>query len=62
MAFSTNPKPTIYRHLYENTDPGSSFFIERSNAGLTLNQQRVNRHFGIKESYLLLCKVADTTS
>ena len=22
MAISTNPKPTIYRNLYENTDPG----------------------------------------
>ena len=24
MAISTNPKPTIYRNLYENTDPGSA--------------------------------------
>ena len=24
MAISTNPKPTIYRNLYENTAPGSS--------------------------------------
>ena len=23
MAISTNPKPTIYRNLYENTSPGS---------------------------------------
>ena len=22
MAISTNPKPAIYRNLYENTDPG----------------------------------------
>ena len=22
MAISTNEKPTIYRNLYENTDPG----------------------------------------
>ena len=22
MAISTNQKPTIYRNLYENTDPG----------------------------------------
>ena len=23
MAISTNPKPTIYRNLYENTGPGN---------------------------------------
>ena len=25
MAISTNPKPTIYRNLYENTGPGEHF-------------------------------------
>ena len=26
MAISTNPKSTLYRNLYENTDPGIQFF------------------------------------
>ena len=25
IAISTNPKPTIYRNLYENTGPGEHF-------------------------------------
>ena len=28
MAISTNPKPTIYRNLYENKDTGHAFYIE----------------------------------
>ena len=27
MAISTNPKPTMYRNLYENTGPGIKFGI-----------------------------------
>ena len=27
MAISTNPKPTIYRNLYENMGPGTNYYI-----------------------------------
>ena len=29
MAISTNPKPTIYRSLYENAGPTSNVFISK---------------------------------
>ena len=31
MAISTNQKPTIYRNLYENTDPGYLLYFESDN-------------------------------
>ena len=27
MAISTNPKPTIYRNLYDNTSPGADRMV-----------------------------------
>ena len=35
MAISSNPKPTIYHNLYENTDPGQPEWCSKVNGLLT---------------------------
>ena len=49
IAISTNPKPTIYRNLYENTGPVFLAHIHENirrcpNAGLMLGQCRRQQH------------------
>ena len=43
MAISTNPKPTIYRNLYENT--GSDLYVSHETAYFIINSPPVTHVF-----------------
>ena len=53
MAISTNPEPTIYRNLYENTDPGelqlstTERYLRCGKIYVNISHVDYSQHFGI---------------
>ena len=59
MATSANPKPTIYRNLYQNTDPGVAYITRPSTKQhWTCNECTLIRRTMMDARYLVDAKIA----